>query len=251
MKITTVSSIDEVINQLDEIIQWSIKHQSRLGYFPVLYKQVTERVKQGIEQNTFEEGERMEKLDVTFANRYFEALEEYLEFNKPTRSWQVAFKASQDYWPIVIQHLLLGINAHINLDLGIAAAQTAPGAEIMNLKKDFDEINRILAEMVDEVQNKLTRIWPAMKTLDYLGGDTDEAIVNFSIHKARHEAWMAAMNLASMTESEQGRAIQKLDKRIARLANKVYKPGILLRLVTRIVRLREVGSPAQIMHWLQ
>jgi hypothetical protein len=34
---------------------------------------------------------------------------------KPTRSRQLAFEASNRWWLIVLQHLLLAMNAHINL----------------------------------------------------------------------------------------------------------------------------------------
>jgi len=36
-----------------------------------------------------------------------------------------------------MQNLLLGMNAHINLDLGIAAVQTCGGADLIMLKDDF------------------------------------------------------------------------------------------------------------------
>ena len=47
--------------------------------------------------------------------------------------------------PVILQHLLLGINAHINLDLGIAAVETSPGNQLAPLKNDFDMINKLLA----------------------------------------------------------------------------------------------------------
>ena len=58
------------------------------------------------------------------------------------------------------------MNAHINLDLGIAAAEVAPGASIHALEQDFNLINEILCEMVDDVQDRLGKIWPAMRMID-------------------------------------------------------------------------------------
>ena len=71
-------TIDQVIEQLDDIIDWSIIRSSRLGYFAALYRKVTIKVKDGIRDGYFEDAERMERLDVIFANRYLEAFE--LEF---------------------------------------------------------------------------------------------------------------------------------------------------------------------------
>ena len=48
--------------------------------------------------------------------------------------WSVAFHAAHRRPPIIFQHLLLGMNAHINLDLGIACAEVAPGPAIDDLE---------------------------------------------------------------------------------------------------------------------
>ena len=66
------TDIDGVIQQLDVIIDWAHRHKSRLGYFAALYRKVTLKVKEGISEGFFEDGERMERLDVVFANRYLD-----------------------------------------------------------------------------------------------------------------------------------------------------------------------------------
>jgi len=123
-------TIDEVIEQLDEIIARSHSENGRLGYFATLYRNVTVEVKRGIAQGRFENGPRMERLDVTFANRYLTALGCYLRGEQASKCWVTAFKAATEWPPIVLQHLLLGMNAHINLDLGAAAAIVCPGDQI-------------------------------------------------------------------------------------------------------------------------
>ncbi|HTI94128.1 MAG TPA: DUF5995 family protein, partial [Puia sp.] len=67
MKATT---IDEVLSQLSGIIAESRQAGDRCGFFAALYYKVTAKVKEGIEKGQFEDGARMEKLDVLFANRY-------------------------------------------------------------------------------------------------------------------------------------------------------------------------------------
>ena len=71
----------------------------------------------------------MEKLDVIFANRYIKAYYQYQTQQPASKTWEAAFVEADNYWIIVLQHLLLGMNAHINLDLGIAAAQISPKDE--------------------------------------------------------------------------------------------------------------------------
>jgi len=41
-------NIDEVIQQLDNIIDWTLSDKNRLGYFAGLYRKVTLEVKEGI-----------------------------------------------------------------------------------------------------------------------------------------------------------------------------------------------------------
>ena len=68
-------TIDEVLQRLDEIIDQAIDQKSRLGYFPALYRKVTRRIKEGIQNDEFESSERMERLDIIFANRYLDAFD--------------------------------------------------------------------------------------------------------------------------------------------------------------------------------
>jgi hypothetical protein len=244
-------SIEEVIQQLDNIIDWAQSNKSRLGYFAALYRKVTLKVKEGITDGSFEDGERLERLDVIFANRYLEAIEQHRDGKIPTASWQLAFEASKRYWPIVLQHLLLGMNAHINLDLGIAAARTSPGEAVYDLKNDFNKINEILAALVDGVERELARIWPVLKLLDRIAGKTDEAVINFSIEKARDHAWKVAEDLAPLEQTDQTFRINELDKEVAILGGLIRNPGLIVGLVTKIIRLGERGTVSEIINILR
>ncbi len=65
--------IDEVIARLDDIIADCKQRQSRIGYFAALYRRMTVAVRTGIAQKHFEDSNRMEQLDVIFANHYLQA----------------------------------------------------------------------------------------------------------------------------------------------------------------------------------
>ena len=137
----SIHNIDDVIAVLQDIIDTSIQEKSPLGYFAALYQKVTIKVKEGIQNGVFEDGPRMEKLDIIFAKRYIDAYYDFSQNKTVTSSWLKAFMLSKKFWPIVLQHLLIGMNAHINLDLGIAAAQVSEGEPIEKLKNDFNKIN--------------------------------------------------------------------------------------------------------------
>jgi len=118
---------------IESIIDWSIGASSRLGYFAALYKRITIAVRTAVAQGVFQDAPRIERLDVTFASRYFEALNGYFhpgKFPKPTRSWQVTLNAASRAEPIILQHMLAGVNVHIGLDLGIAAQSIGAGGQL-------------------------------------------------------------------------------------------------------------------------
>ena len=115
----------------------------------------------------------MEQFDVAFANRYFDALNGYFhpgEFAKPTRSWQVTFDSAARPEPIILQHMLAGVNTHIDLDLGISVQQIAPGTKLSQLHEDFNRINAVLASQVNGCrrrhQRNLTRVGRRVRRAD-------------------------------------------------------------------------------------
>ncbi|MGB1250281.1 MAG: DUF5995 family protein [Candidatus Promineifilaceae bacterium] len=239
-------TIDEVITHLDEIIAWSRTHHSRLGYFAALYRRVTVQVKQNIAAGNFENNARMEQLDVIFANRYLAAFYAYRDGKPVTTSWQIAFDAAPEWRPIVLQHLLVGMNAHINLDLGIAAAQIAPGDLYEDLHHDFNQINTILAGLVDDVKTELSEIWRTLALLSAVAGGAEDAIINFSMSIARDEAWRFGKRLAPLDAAARAAAIEEHDKEIAKLGELSVHPPLWSSFILLIIRLGERGNVRQI-----
>jgi hypothetical protein len=244
------ATINDVIDRLGHEIDRCRARDSRLGYFPALYRKVTIAVKEGIAQGAFEDGKRMERLDVLFANRYLEAADQWARGEPPTRSWRVAFEAAEGWPPIVLQHLLLGINAHINLDLGIAAAQTAPGASLPALQRDFNQINALLASLVGDVKTSLSAVWPLLRIYNRLAGGVADVTINFSMSRARTASWQAAQTLAPLPESDWTPAINDIDRRTALLGQVICHPPIRIRLLLLAIRVSERGRVGEIIDLL-
>ncbi len=234
--------IDGVIRRLDEVIEQSLAEGSRLALFACLYRAVTQRVKESILAGRFEDGRRMERLDVIFANRYLAAYDAYRRGDPCCQSWMAAFDAGRAWSPIILQHLLLGINAHINFDLGIAAAQTAPGATLPGFKRDFDEISRLLGEMLDDVQDRIAAVSPWMGLLDRVGARVDETICTFCLSASRDLAWEAAQRFAVLPAERHDEELDRLDRRVAALARSIRNPGLYISAALLIVRLRETHT---------
>lgn len=240
--VASIQNIDAVIKILEDIIKQSKINNDPLGYFAALYKKVTLKVKEGIANNIFDDGPRMEKLDVIFASRYLDAYAAYQKNEPVTESWENAFKLSKKYWPIVLQHLLIGMNAHINLDLGIAAAEVMKGENINDLKGDFDKINEILSSLVQDVESDLSEIWPRLKTILKWTGAIDDFLIDFSMGLARDGAWDFAVELADAPSTKVAGLIEARDQSVAKIGNLITNPGWIVSTLFKMIRLGEKGS---------
>jgi hypothetical protein len=243
--------IVEIVDRLTEIAAWARRTDSRLGFFAALYRTVTIEVQRGIRDGRFEDPERMERLDVLFARRYLDAFDAYRARQPIPRSWRVAFDATTRWRPIILQHLLLGMNAHINLDLGIAAATVAPGEALPSLRRDFDEINAILGSLIAAVEAEISSVSPWIHLLSTIGGRADDALVNFNLRIARTVAWNVATMHASLAAADQQSHLERVDLAAAAFGRAILQPPALLTTAgLLIVRGRETSTTARVIDML-
>jgi hypothetical protein len=243
-----MKTIDEVLIRMDQIVTECKAQQSRIGYFAILYRQVTRRVKEGIARGEFEDNPRMEILDVLFAKRFIDAYERWKSGSTPTESWRIAFEASESSGNLVLQHLFLGINAHINLDLGIAASETMLGKDLLGIQADFNKINAVLAELVDGVKANISTVSPIFGWLVPLAKGKDEMLLNFSIQLARDGAWKYAGEYHAVTDKDF--QVRNRDMTISKLAQKLINPGKFLAFIVKIVAFAEWKSVSKTMDQL-
>ncbi len=242
--------IGGLVEEMRAVVEDAHEHDDANGYFAAMYLGVTTTVERGLTDGTFTTPGRLSELTTAFARRYLDALQLHRRGAMAAESWQVAFRAAQTWRPTVLQHLLLGMNAHINLDLGIACAAVAPGTDIIELEPDFTQINNVLAGLVQAVQDRLNRVSPLYRFVDDIGGDTDRAVVNFSIARARAEAWRFATALASMDQSTADRRIVDQDLAVSRLGTRVLRPGPIAATGLLGVRVTEKWHPSEIIEIL-
>jgi len=244
-------TIDEVLTELDRIIESTVAENNFLGIFAYVYRRTTAQIKQAILDKEFEDNERMGMMDVAFANLYLTAYQRHINNLSCSASWQTAFEAGKQNITI-LQHIMLGMNAHINLDLGIAAATFEPGSNIQALKNDFMKVNQVLKSLVNEMQDRVARVSRLMTLLDRMGKNTDEVIINFSMAKAREQAWDLACYLSELEDAEKQSVITKKDSRIAAFGEILKNPpGILLKIAVRLIALFEEKNVKTIISKLQ
>jgi hypothetical protein len=239
-------NIDDVIHELDAIVAAAIAEPSRHGFFAAMYRHVTLRIRQRIADGFFDDGPRMDRFTTTFANRYVDALTTWQTTGAPTRSWKVALDATHRTDLLILQHLVLGMNAHINLDLAIAAATVSPGDALPALHADFQRINQILAETLDDTERVLGQFSPLLQLLARFGDATEDAIANFSIRAARDDAWLHATLLAIESPDQQRATISIIDAKTAFLGRLIAEPGRALTALLDAVHLEESRDVAAV-----
>jgi hypothetical protein len=242
--------IGELVTEMRSVVDTARAEGDRNGYFAAMYLGVTTTVERGIHDGIFTTPDRLGALTVVFARRHLDALERHRSGREPGPSWRVAFEAAATWRPTVLQHLLLGMNAHINLDLGAACAELAPGSAIAELAPDFLQINDVLAGLVQDVQHRLNAVSPLYRFVDDLGGTTDRAVVNFSIARARDAAWAFATELAPLDAAAARGRVTDRDLAVARFADRVLRPGAVTSTGLLAVRLTERRDVADVISLL-
>ncbi|MGY1803476.1 DUF5995 family protein [Blastococcus sp. SYSU D00922] len=232
-------SVEDVLAAFREVVDDAARTGDRVGYFAALYRQVTLAVARGIERGDFDDGERMDRLDATFAGRYLDALRGWRAGAEISRSWRAAFRAADEPGPVLVQHLVLGVNAHINLDLAVAAARTCPGAGIVELEGDFHRVNDILVATLADVQEAVADLSPMFGVLDVVLGRLDEAVIGFDIVRARSQAWEAAELLARQPPDAAAATERLLDRYATGLARVALAPPFPMPAALELLRATE------------
>lgn len=242
--------IDDVLRELDIIIEETKAENNFLGIFAYIYRRTTAGVKEAIEAGMFEDNERMEQFDVAFATYYLNAYRKYKSGDAASRSWLTSFLAERRQLSIV-QHLMMGMNAHINLDLALVAADFAPGDRIFDLEYDFKRVNEVLKSLIDEMQIKLGRTSFIVRVIDVVGGRWDEWLIDSGMRQAREKAWEYAVELACLEGEEREKARHKLDQEVETTAQIIRNPNnYFMRLGFSLVRRFETKNVGKIIEKL-
>ena len=250
-RLSELSTIDDVLTTFDDVIKDCEKEATPLGYFPAIYRQVTVSIKAAIAAGKFANPARMAHFDVVFASRYFDALDAWKRGESPTRSWLASFAATTNKDLIVLQHILLAVNAHMRLDLGVAAATVAPGSDLPTMLGDFQEVDKILASLVNLDRLHVDAISPRIRELDRIGS-LDDDLVDIVIRDIRNHSWDVAKRLAPLGGDDFGTAVLALDEDVVDLSGKIVDPPWAVKLVLRdLIKPAESKDVCAIIHALR
>src|SRR5688572_19697418 len=139
------------------------------GFFPALYSRVTSRIGAAVADGTFADGSALDRFATRFATFYVDA---FRDPSRRPRSWTAAWDVATDQQLLIVQHLLLGINAHVNHDLALAVVAAADErGDIGSIRPDFDAVNDVLAATYGDVVTDLDRVSRWVNRVARLGAD--------------------------------------------------------------------------------
>jgi len=226
---------DRVVIRMQALTQRWTQDRDARAVFLGCYQLMTSNTLAAIRQREFRDAVWVDGLLHRFADYYFGALEAYER--DPAAAppiWQMTFGAAGDRRVLPVQHLLLGVNAHINYDLVLALADRLR-AEWSGLSAeqragryaDHCHVNAVIARTIDSVQDRiLDPAMPAMKLIDVLLGRLDERMVSAVISRWRETVWRNAQDLlAAPTGDEQQEVLRGVEAEALRLGHLIGQHG--------------------------
>ncbi len=97
----------------------------------------------------------------------------------------------------------------------------------------------MLGELVDRMQDAIAAASPWTRWVDIAGLRFDEALVTFSLRRARADAWDFATELSRLPPAERLAREEQRDRDVTRLGQLIVRPGVPVRWMVNLARRRE------------
>jgi uncharacterized protein DUF5995 len=166
--------------------------------FNGMYLKVTEAVRDALP--TFDNQAFIERLDILFAQFYFDAFDAAAAQAWVSKAWEPLFQRRGER-RLALQFAIAGMNAHINNDLAHALVLTwkEMGFDAAT-RDDYDKINGILEAVEKDIKVPLSD--PLIAEVDHAFGTTDDFLALWSIRHARDQAWERARIMRHVDDKE-------------------------------------------------
>ena len=179
------SSIAEVVDIMTAL-ERELSRSDGLWWFNRLYLRVTLAVRSAVTTTTFRDPAFLERLDVVFANQYFDAVAAGdADPRAAPSAWRPLFECRHRRGILSIQFALAGMNAHINRDLpaGIvatyAATDGAPRTERRPLRR-LQHRQRICSKR-SKRRSRASSQPVSWALVDAAGGEADDAVAMWKV----------------------------------------------------------------------
>lgn len=188
----TIPDVVAMMTALDE----ELPPNDGVRWFNHLYLAVTRGVAEAVTTETYRDRAFLERLDVVFANLYFDAVAAGMaDASRAPAAWRPLFEFRSRPGILPLQFALAGMNAHINRDLPQSIVSTyasTGGAPLVRDVRydDFCRVNDLLEAVESEIKAGYSTGIVAL--VDAAAGTTDDAVAMFKVRAAREAAWTNA-----------------------------------------------------------
>lgn len=230
--------LDDTIDALRAV---ALEAGNASGYFPAMYARVTDRIRTETGAGRFGDADGMARFAEAFADWY---LRPNAGITPIPGCWQASRDVADDGRLLIVQHLLAGINAHVNHDLPQVVVQLAAERDGLDgLRADFDAVNDVLADTMPDVLRDLGRVSAWVNIAAARGGGR---LFHFSLEAARAQAWRAAVRLDRLDATARAADVAEIDRLVSVLAYLVTRPGRPITWAVRAGRWLEEDDPHRV-----
>jgi hypothetical protein len=190
--VLVAGAVDAVVATMQERLDRLVPEQAHLREFLGTYQRTTVAVGKAVQDGAFEDGPWVEAWDIAFAQLYLAALDGDLRGGPVPRPWRLAFQAPADLKPL--QHVLLGINAHINYDLPqallavISDDDFTDPALLDRRRRDHERIDGVLSGRVAAEDSELAAV-SARSLLDRVLRPLNQLASKRFLREGREKVW--------------------------------------------------------------
>jgi hypothetical protein len=168
----------------------------------------------------------------------------------------MAHRCAKSQKGTVIEDLLLGVNAHINVDLAFAVylvlnnerEATSDPVLLARRKFDYEQVNRILFECIDPIEEEISRHYGGIiGVLDDVMGNLDEALTRYGVKRFREQVWWHGVSLLSAeTREERALVRERIEAEALKVAENITSirswPFSWIHRIQRTLRRSTMGA---------
>jgi Family of unknown function (DUF5995) len=212
-------------------------------FFHATYLRTTEAIANEIDRSGFRDGVWVSRWDLAFASLYLDALDADRRGDAVSGPWRIAFNATREQPDLPpLQHVLFGLNAHINYDLpqALLAVITSEDFDDSAVRRarqeDHGHVDVVLRQRVGAEDDELNAI-SKVTLLDRLLRPANRMASRRFLAEARRKVWHNAdlLDLARrVSPSRYGATLAVLEDLCANRVRDLTRTGpVLLNLARK------------------
>ena len=193
----------KAVEQRMEAIAAPLAESDGVARFNELYLAVTRAVAKEAGSEGYEDPAFISRLDVVFADLYFAAVQSDADGKRIPKAWEPLFEKRHTQGIAPLQFAIAGMNAHINHDLAVSLVDVCDewGIDLdedTTQHRDYLVVNKTLERVEGEIKARYTT--GVIGDIDKLAGPLDDVVANWSVARARDNAWMTAQTIRALRD---------------------------------------------------